>query len=75
VRLEQTPGAVTLRIVDDGHGFDPRDAAPGRHGVPIMRERTVHVGAQLTIDSTPGQGTRVRFSWTAVEPIEPIDER
>lgn len=63
VTLEQRAGAITLQIVDDGEGFDPGTVGPGRHGLRIMRERAAQVGATLVIDSTPGQGTRVQFSW------------
>lgn len=65
VLLEQRLGAVTLRITDDGRGFDPGAVAPGRHGLPIMRERAVQVAAELVIDSAPGRGTRIQFSWAA----------
>jgi signal transduction histidine kinase len=30
-----------------------------RHGLHIMRERAEAVGAQVEVDSRPGQGTRV----------------
>jgi signal transduction histidine kinase len=52
---------VRLEIVDDGSGFDPamagRGGGVGLHG---MRERAALVGAHLTLQSAPGQGTVVR---------------
>lgn len=45
--------AVRLRIVDDGRGFDVR--APARKGLASLRERAQAIGAQLMIDSRPGQ--------------------
>jgi PAS domain S-box-containing protein len=64
VRLVRSASAVTLTIEDDGAGFDPtRLPAPATAarglGIHSMRERAaVHKG-ELTIDSTPGRGTRV----------------
>lgn len=50
-------------IFDDGCGFDPHDIAPhSLHvGLGIMRERAERVGAIVTIESTPQQGTHVRI--------------
>jgi len=58
--------AVTLEIKDDGQGFEIGVA--GQHlqryqdkglGLISMRERTESLGGQLTIESQPGQGTRI----------------
>jgi signal transduction histidine kinase len=56
-------GGIELSIGDDGCGFDPEALPPGRLGVKIMHERAAEVGARLTIDSEPGQGTRLRVVW------------
>lgn len=48
-------GALRLRIIDDGTGFDPR-AAPG-FGLTSMRERAAAAGGELTLASGDGQGT------------------
>ncbi len=45
--------AVRLRIVDDGRGFDVQ--APARKGLVSLRERAQAIGAQLLIESRPGQ--------------------
>ncbi len=51
---------LTLRIVDDGRGFDPSDVAPvSRHGLQIMRERAELLDADFQIISRPDEGTRV----------------
>ena len=62
VVLVATPEWVTLTIADDGAGFDPEYVLPAcpSWGLTIMRERAEAVGAQLTMESTPGNGTRVR---------------
>jgi two-component system, NarL family, sensor histidine kinase UhpB len=59
-RLEDTQ--VRAELEDDGLGFDPRDAMdpPERSmGILHMRERARHSGGRLTVDSTPGRGTRL----------------
>jgi len=50
----------SLIIRDDGTGFDPaRDVGDTHIGLGIMRERAHRIDAILTLESTPGQGTRV----------------
>ena len=57
---------LKLTVEDDGCGFDPAyPAADGRFGLVGMRERAEMVGGQLTIDSKPGQGTRITFCMEA----------
>ncbi|MEV0385896.1 histidine kinase [Nonomuraea sp. NPDC050643] len=48
-------GGLTLRITDDGRGGAVKDGA----GIRGMRERALLIGARLTVDSPPGEGTRV----------------
>lgn len=47
-------------VADDGIGFDP-DQVRASVGLAGMRERVEWLGGQLTLESWPGQGTRVRF--------------
>jgi GAF domain-containing protein/ligand-binding sensor domain-containing protein len=54
---------LTLSVVDDGGGFDPERVSQDHLGLGIMRERARAVGAALTIDSQPGQGTRIIVVW------------
>jgi signal transduction histidine kinase len=60
LRLE---GQVELVIADDGSGFDP-GAVDGAGGIGLdsMRERAEEIGGVLTIDSAPGEGTRIQVS-------------
>ncbi|MDX2376802.1 sensor histidine kinase [Microbacterium sp. LRZ72] len=51
-------GAVRVRIVDDGRGFDPTSPGSG-YGLDGMRERVGLAGGELRIDSAPGRGTEV----------------
>jgi signal transduction histidine kinase len=58
--LEVDPVYVTLRVADDGHGFDPLQPYPGHFGLQSMRERAAGVGGTLDLISGPGRGTEVR---------------
>ncbi|HEV7665909.1 MAG TPA: GAF domain-containing protein, partial [Chloroflexota bacterium] len=60
VALEVGQADVSLLIADDGRGFDPRREFPGHLGLQSMRERAAAVGGTLQIESTPGEGTRLR---------------
>lgn len=50
-----------FEVRDDGCGFDAARGDPGetRVGLRIMRERAASVGAQVRLESAPGQGTRM----------------
>jgi PAS domain S-box-containing protein len=60
VELSGSADGVSLRIADDGVGFDPRarDAREGL-GLVSMRERLHLVGGAIVIDSRPSEGTRI----------------
>jgi len=53
-----------LKIKDNGCGFDINEPHPGHLGLKIMQERADAIGASLTIDSTPKQGTSVTVTWS-----------
>jgi signal transduction histidine kinase len=55
---------LTLRITDDGNGFDVDAAAsaPGRHGLTSMRERVAEAGGHVDIRSAPGEGSVVEVT-------------
>jgi signal transduction histidine kinase len=61
VRLFQDRSVLTLEIIDDGTGFDPVLARErGGFGLRSMEERVAHMGGVLTVQSHPGEGTRVK---------------
>jgi two-component system NarL family sensor kinase len=68
VELIAGPQSVSLRVEDDGRGFDPRSIPEGRHGILGMRERVELLGGTLRIKSDPGAGTRVE----AAIPLETL---
>ena len=55
-----------VTVEDDGKGFDTSQPAPSGHfGLQIMQARAKHVGGNIEVRSTPGQGTRVTLTWTS----------
>lgn len=52
------PKKVTLTIRDDGRGFDPQMAPQGL-GLKHMKERVEERGGLFTLESAPGQGTKI----------------
>jgi signal transduction histidine kinase len=60
VRLGYDPHAVSLRVTDDGCGFEPSAAGHG-YGLAGMRARANRIGGTVTVEAMPGQGTTVRF--------------
>jgi signal transduction histidine kinase len=61
--LDQGKDQITLRICDDGLGFEARAVDGGHLGLQIMRERAEEIGANLTISSRPGAGTQIAAVW------------
>ncbi len=59
VDLVYTRDTVTLRVSDDGRGFDPSRNPGGGFGLQSMRERLVRLGGHVNVESAPGKGTRV----------------
>jgi signal transduction histidine kinase len=60
VRLVPAGNASELTIVDDGVGFDPATGTrQGHHGLVNMPIRAAAIGGTFSIDSAPGEGTRV----------------
>jgi signal transduction histidine kinase len=55
--------SVLLSVRDDGCGFDPTRSLPGHLGLGIMEERARAIGASLSIDSYPEEGTQVTVLW------------
>ena len=66
VRLYSEGEKTILEIRDDGLGFDLNSKAAGEgFGLNSMRERALLSGGHMLIDSRPGQGTRLRVSWSS----------
>lgn len=68
--------ALTLRVSDDGLGFDPcaiQKRASAHLGLISMRERVNSVGGTLEIQSQPGQGTIIVLSVPFVHADAPAE--
>ncbi len=64
LRLEFEGSMFGMEIRDDGRGFagTPLDGPSGHFGLTGMRERAEAIGATLTVESSPGEGTVVRLA-------------
>lgn len=55
---------VSLDIVDDGRGFNPKTVMrPGSFGLIALRDRVENLGGTLTVESAPGSGTAIAASF------------
>jgi len=78
VRLWPGPESTILEIEDDGTGMTwgtswedvPPPDAPGHFGLRIMRERAEAMGGQLSVRSTPSQGTQLQVMVRAANHID-----
>lgn len=67
VALTFQPERTVLEVVDDGIGFSMASrekvaTGDGGMGLISMRERARDVGGELSVETAPGRGTRVRFT-------------
>ncbi len=59
VRLKIRDDRITLRVADNGRGFDVAAVGPQSYGLASMRERAALIGGRLRIASAVGSGTLV----------------
>jgi signal transduction histidine kinase len=71
--------SLRLRFRDDGKGIDPsvveRGGRSGHWGLPGIRERAKHIGAQLAVWSELGAGTEIELSIPGSIAYEAISSR
>lgn len=60
ISLIEEGGYLTFLISDDGEGFEPAFARHVGTGLAGMTDRIAAEGGRLNIESSPGQGTRIR---------------
>jgi two-component system nitrate/nitrite sensor histidine kinase NarX len=67
VLLTRDGHRYTLLIEDDGSGMAPAaEGLPGEHlGLTVMRERAERLPGEITIESEPGEGTRIVVTFAA----------
>lgn len=64
ILLQYPPRAVSLRVSDNGCGFDPERPSSedsGKWGLIGMKERATQVGAALNLSSVRGRGTEIEL--------------
>jgi signal transduction histidine kinase len=61
--IERQDDHLIFVVEDDGCGFDSSQPSQqtGHHGLQIMGQRAEEIGAQITVVSNPGSGTRVEL--------------
>jgi two-component system, NarL family, sensor histidine kinase LiaS len=59
VDLIYAPDSLTLRVADDGRGFDPALDRGEGFGLQSMHERLQSLGGHVEVESAAGKGTRI----------------
>jgi PAS domain S-box-containing protein len=76
VAIQRSPTGVTLRVSDDGCGFDPDHvqviADIAHFGLIAMRERVEALGGRFRVVTAPGQGTVVEARLPLTDPTEAL---
>ena len=75
IRLEFQEEVVSVQVEDDGVGFNVNLIAMDNRkawGLLGMRERASLVGGALTVNSSPGEGTRVALQ-VQLSPGTPLE--
>ena len=62
VSLRVDADRLRFELHDDGCGFDPDEPGGSALGLLSMSERAREIGAELSIQSAPGHGTRLLLS-------------
>jgi signal transduction histidine kinase len=70
VHLFREAGHLAFEVTDDGVGFDSNVKSYGT-GIQGMADRLAALGGELTVTSSPGQGTRVIGNVPVAGPAQP----
>jgi two-component system nitrate/nitrite sensor histidine kinase NarQ len=71
--FEDENALVTVKIKDDGVGFDQNIQKLDHYGMSIMKERAARLNAELAIDSAENDGCEVVLTFQRSK--EPLSER
>jgi signal transduction histidine kinase len=69
IAVTQRDGRIRAEVIDWGVGFDPRQVAENCLGLDGLRQRVRLFGGELTVDSSPGEGTRITAELPLVDSI------
>ncbi|MFN8384613.1 MAG: histidine kinase N-terminal 7TM domain-containing protein [Anaerolineales bacterium] len=61
IEIRRSDAYMELSISDNGAGFDIGKVQAGGFGMRYMQERAALLGGMLSVTSTPGSGTQIRF--------------
>ncbi|NMN95086.1 sensor histidine kinase [Antrihabitans stalactiti] len=62
---------ITVRITDDGSGFEPTNVGPTRMGLAVASARVdQYGGASLLVDSSPGAGTVIEVAAPSIPVVD-----
>jgi signal transduction histidine kinase len=63
IEIDMSENYVRAVVEDDGRGFEPGEEAPrvGGAGLASMKERASLLGGAISLESAPGEGTRVEI--------------
>jgi signal transduction histidine kinase len=70
ILLNRVGQQIQIEVKDWGCGFDPQKVTQERLGIRGICQRAEAFGGQATIDSAPGQGTRIVVEMPFVETCE-----
>lgn len=62
IKAESTASVFRLEVQDNGRGFDPNKMSEGT-GMINLKRRASLIGAELEVNSNPGEGTSVIITW------------
>jgi signal transduction histidine kinase len=64
IKLTTEGRKISLRIVDNGRGFEQKDvfSSLGHFGLLGIRERAERLGGEMRLASRPGEGTEVEVT-------------
>lgn len=61
LEMDETAGKLLIEVADDGIGFDGAQQCAGI-GITGMRERVAAFDGEITLESAPGQGSRIMIA-------------
>ena len=70
VYLDNVDNTVSLRVMDDGVGFDPQKKTVGSYGLQNIRERVAGMGGTCKIISFAGKGTSIEIKIPVIKESE-----
>jgi signal transduction histidine kinase len=71
ISLIWNKSSLTVKILDNGVGFDPnKSAGNGHYGLSIMQERAEDIQGRLTLQSQPNNGGTEVSLWVPLQPVK-----